>query len=70
MNKIKTRINKIENQVSATEIPAEDIIQVITGMTPEEIAALRAKLRQKYGQAAKKILFVNTGVPRSFKTQY
>ena len=66
MNKIKTRITKIEDQVSATEVPAKDIIKVITGMTPDEIQALRTELRQKYGQAANKILFVNTGVPRSF----
>ncbi len=66
MNKIKTRITKIEDQVSVTEVPAEDIIKVITGMTPDEIQALRTELRQKYGQAANKILFVNTGVPRSF----
>ncbi len=61
---IKSRINKLEEKCSVAEIPQEDMIRVVSGMTPDEIEALQTKLERKYGPAVDRIIFLNTGIIR------
>ncbi|MHB8111031.1 MAG: hypothetical protein ACYDHW_13485 [Syntrophorhabdaceae bacterium] len=64
--KFMKRIKKLEDLYYIPDIPRANMIQVITETTPEEIEAPRAELGRKYGESARTIIFVNTGVPRSF----
>lgn len=66
---IKRRVKTLEGQRVMTEIPRGDLIKVITDMNNDEIEVLRMDLGLKYGVASKKIIFVDTGVPRGFGEQ-